>query len=184
MLKSVDINKTLSMIFELLHEYYGKQNWWPSDSKFETIIGAILTQNTAWINAQYAINNLKINELMSPSAIRNIDEASLAEIIRPSGYYKSKALKLKAICRYIELYDDQINKWEHMDPSQLRKELLSVYGIGPETADDIVLYVANLPTFVIDSYTQRIISRVIPTLGFKKYDDLKYLFENNGLSLH
>jgi endonuclease-3 related protein len=175
----IDFPKKLMLIFELLHEYYGNQNWWPSESQFETIVGAILTQNTAWRNAEYATNNLKASGLMSPEAIRKIDESSLAEIIRSSGYYKSKAVKLKAICEYIKLYDDRIEIWENMDPTKLRNELLEVYGIGPETADDIILYAANLPTFVIDTYTQRIITRVLPNLKLNKYAEFKSFFENH-----
>lgn len=175
----IDLPKKLVLIFELLHERYGDQNWWPSESQFETIVGAILTQNTAWKNAEYAIQNLKAAKLMSPSAIRAVDITVLAETIRSSGYFNSKAIKLKAICDFLEFYDDEPAQWESMNPAELRSQLLGVYGIGPETADDIVLYVANLPSFVIDSYTQRIITRVIPNLGINKYDDFKALFENN-----
>ncbi len=179
MANKIEIQETLITIFGLLREYYGAQNWWPSESKFETIVGSILTQNTAWRNAEYAINNLKASGLMSPEAIRKINESSLAEIIRPSGYYKSKAVKLKAICKYIKLYDDRIEIWENMNPAELRNELLEVYGVGPETADAIVLYVANLPTFVIDTYTQRIITRVLPNLKLNKYTEFKSFFENH-----
>ena len=167
------------LIFELLHEYYGDQNWWPSESQFETIVGAILTQNTAWKNAEYAILNLKEANLMAPSAIRSVDISVLAETIRPSGYFNSKAIKLKAICAFLEFYNDDPSQWESMNLRELRSQLLGVYGIGPETADDIVLYVANMPSFVIDSYTQRIISRVIPNLEVSKYDEFKALFENH-----
>ena len=167
------------LIFELLHEYYGDQDWWPSESQFETIVGAILTQNTAWKNAEYAILNLKEANLMAPSAIRSVDISVLAETIRPSGYFNSKAIKLKAICAFLEFYNDDPSQWESMNLRELRSQLLGVYGIGPETADDIVLYVANMPSFVIDSYTQRIISRVIPNLEVSKYDEFKALFENH-----
>ena len=136
------------LIFELLHEYYGDQNWWPSESQFETIVGAILTQNTAWKNAEYAILNLKEANLMAPSAIRSVDISVLAETIRPSGYFNSKAIKLKAICTFLEFYNDDPSQWESMNLRELRSQLLGVYGIGPETADDIVLYVANMPSFV------------------------------------
>lgn len=175
----IDFPKKLMLIFELLHEYYGNQNWWPSESQFETIVGAILTQNTAWKNAEYAILNLKEANLMAPSAIRSVDISVLAETIRPSGYFNSKAIKLKAICAFLEFYNDDPSQWESMNLRELRSQLLGVYGIGPETADDIVLYVANMPSFVIDSYTQRIISRVIPNLEVSKYDEFKALFENN-----
>ena len=175
----IDLPKKLMLIFELLHEYYGNQNWWPSESQFETIVGAILTQNTAWKNADYAILNLKEANLMAPSAIRSVDISVLAETIRPSGYFNSKAIKLKAICAFLEFFNDDPSQWESMNLRELRSQLLGVYGIGPETADDIVLYVANMPSFVIDSYTQRIISRVIPNLEVDKYDEFKALFENH-----
>ena len=179
MSKSAKRVAILAEIFRRLFAAYGPQEWWPSNSSFETIVGAILTQNTAWTNVDKALSNLWSAGLMTPSAIRNVPEGQLAEVIRPSGYFNAKARKLKAMAQHLELYGDDTNSWGSRTVEDLRGELLSVYGIGPETADDIVLYVAGLPSFVIDTYSIRLVDRIGISVKRKRYEDYQALFENN-----
>ncbi len=171
--------RLLMDIYDRLFAAYGPQGWWPSDGPFETIVGAVLTQNTAWVNVDKALSNLWAADLMTPAAIRAVSDSDLAEVIRPSGYFNSKTRKLKAIAAHLALYDDDTNRWCSREAKELREELLSVYGIGPETADDIVLYVAKLPSFVMDTYTIRIIDRIGATPRRKRYEDYQALFEDN-----
>ena len=166
-------------IYRRLFDAYGPQGWWPSEGPFETIVGAILTQNTAWTNVDKALANLWQAELMTPSAIRQVPEGELAEIIKPSGYFNTKARKLKAVAEHLALYDDDTDRWRSREAKELRAELLSVYGIGPETADDIVLYVADLPSFVMDTYTIRLVDRIGIAPKRKRYADYQALFEDN-----
>ncbi|MYB84421.1 MAG: endonuclease, partial [Chloroflexi bacterium] len=151
----------LTTMYERLLAHHGPQGWWPGDGPFETIVGAILTQNTAWTNAARAIENLKAADAMSPAALRAMPEEALAELVRPSGYFNAKARKLKEMAEFLGRYGDSVEAWRTMQPKTLRAELLAVHGIGPETADDIVLYVAGLPSFVMDVYTQRIVDRML-----------------------
>ena len=150
----------LLKIYELLNGYFGDLHWWPADSPFEVIVGAILTQNTAWTNVEKAIAALKDRNLLSPAALSRIDEDSLAEIIRPSGYYHVKAKRLKSFVRFLlEEYSGNIKRMCAEELPVLRQKLLSVRGIGPETADSILLYACRKPVFVSDAYTQRIMQR-------------------------
>ena len=169
----------LAEIYRRLLDAHGPQGWWPSDGPFETIVGAILTQNTAWTNVDKALANLSSAGLMTPAAIRAVPEARLAEAIRPSGYFNTKARKLKAMAEHLALYDDDTGRWRSREAKELRAELLSVYGIGPETADDIVLYVADLPSFVMDAYTVRLVDRLGIAPKRKRYEDYQALFEDN-----
>ena len=171
--------RVLEAIYARIMDAYGPQGWWPGDGPFETIVGAVLTQNTAWTNVDRALANLRAAGAMSPAAIREMPEAELAELVRPSGYFNSKARKLKAVAEYLAGYDDDTERWRMRDAKELRAELLTVYGIGPETADDIVLYVAGLPSFVIDSYTQRIVDRLGIGPSRRRYEDYQALFEEN-----
>jgi endonuclease-3 related protein len=125
------------------------------------------------------MTNLRAAECMTPKAMRQIPEEELALLIRPSGYFNTKAKKLKAMVEYLARYDDDFDRWHDREAKELRAELLSVYGIGPETADDIVLYVANLPTFVMDSYTQRIVDRLGLMPAHRTYGGYQALFEDN-----
>lgn len=169
----------LTEVFDRLLATYGPQGWWPSAGPFETIVGAVLTQNTAWKNVEKAFAKLRAAEAMTPAAIRALPEPDLAELIRPSGYFNSKAHKLKAVAEYLACYDDETEHWRTRGAKELRAELLGVYGIGPETADDIVLYVAGLPSFVIDSYTVRMVDRMGVAPERKRYGDYQALFEDN-----
>jgi endonuclease III related protein len=171
--------RALTDIYDRLFAAYGPQGWWPSVGPFETILGAILTQNTAWTNVEKAFANLRAAELMTPAAIRATPDEELGEVIRPSGYFNTKARKLKAMAEHLALYDDDTDRWRSREAKELRAELLGVYGIGPETADDIVLYVADLPSFVMDTYTVRMIDRIGIAPKRKRYEDYQALFEDN-----
>ncbi|MHB8173015.1 MAG: endonuclease III domain-containing protein [Nitrospirota bacterium] len=147
-------------IFNILLKEYGPQHWWPGETPFEVMVGAILTQNTNWGNVEKAITNLKRAGALSPEAINAMPEGTLAELIRPSGYFNIKSKRLKSFIRYLmETYDGNIKKMREREPAQVRSELLSVTGIGPETADSIMLYALDMPVFVVDAYTKRIFSR-------------------------
>ncbi len=147
-------------IYNSLLAHYGPQRWWPGETPFEVMVGAILTQNTSWTNVEKAISNLKRSDSLSAEAINAMPEARLAELIKPSGYFNIKATRLKSFIKYfIENYGGKIEKMRKRGPAQIRNELLSVTGIGPETADSIMLYALEMPVFVVDAYTKRIFSR-------------------------
>jgi endonuclease-3 related protein len=150
----------LLKIYELLNGYFGDLHWWPADSPFEVMVGAILTQNTAWTNVEKAISALKKQELLSPDALLRIDETILAGIIRPSGYYHIKAKRLKSLVQFfISEYAGKIDRMCKEDLTVLREKLLKVRGVGPETADSIILYACRKPVFISDEYTKRILQR-------------------------
>ncbi len=156
---SVQPNKILT-IYQRLLDHFGRQNWWPGDTPFEIIVGAILTQNTNWTNVRKAIDALKHEDLLSYEKLRDLPIEFLAEKIRPCGYFNLKAARLHNLFQLIETqYDGEISYLLDTPVEQLREDLLSVKGIGPETADSILLYAAEKPTFVVDTYTYRILSR-------------------------
>ena len=169
----------LTEVYDRLLAAHGPQGWWPGDGPFETIVGAILTQNTAWANVDKAMANLRKAGVLSPQRMRELPDAELATLIRPSGYFNAKVLKLKAMLAYLARYADDFASWRAREAKELRAELLAVHGIGPETADDIVLYVAGLPSFVMDSYTQRLVDRLGIAPERRRYDDYQALFEDN-----
>lgn len=183
--------KDLRLIFDSLYESYGPQGWWPLSKggletkhyngnpendidRFEIIAGAILTQNTSWSNAEKAIFNLNKAKMLGPEKIAAAQESEIAELIRPAGYFNQKAKRLKLIARYFMDNPKLLKK----DLKELRIELLLLNGIGPETADSIMLYAAEKPSFVIDTYTKRIFSRLLGK-DFKNYDAWKDFFENS-----
>ncbi len=147
--------------FNTLYEFYGPQEWWPADSRFEVIIGAILTQNTAWTNVEKAITNLKKAKMLSsPKALRGLDSKKLSTLIRSAGYHNVKSRRLKNFLDFLyQEYGGSLKKMARQSTGILRKELLSVNGIGPETCDSILLYAFNRPVFVIDAYTRRVFAR-------------------------
>jgi len=152
--------KNLLKIFERLYLFYGPQHWWPGETPFEIAVGAILTQNTNWGNVEKAITNLKAAGLLSPEKLEEIQEGRLAELIRPAGYFNIKAKRLKAfISLLMNSYQGSMKKMKKEDLQYLRHKLLEVNGIGPETADSILLYALGKPVFVIDAYTRRVLSR-------------------------
>ncbi|MFC1966292.1 endonuclease III domain-containing protein [Chloroflexota bacterium] len=155
------ISQALQNIYRKLRDCYGPQHWWPAEEPFEVMVGAILTQSAAWLNVEKAIANLKAATELSPEALRRFSLSEIATLIYPCGYYNAKALKLKSLAHWLgEYYDDNLEKLFDNDTDNLRQQLLSVYGIGEETADSIILYAANKPVFVIDAYTRRIINRI------------------------
>lgn len=169
----------LQQIYQTLHNHFGSQHWWPADSSFEVIIGAILTQQTSWNNVEKAIDNLKKENLLDPKKLRDIKDEELEKLIQPSGYYKQKTKKLKNFINFLwEKYNGKLEKLFDRPVHKLREELLSVNGIGKETADSIILYAANKPIFVIDAYTVRIVNRLGITQE-KDYDKLQELFQEN-----
>ena len=172
------LNKKLSEVYRKLYHRYGPQNWWPGDGPFEVIIGAILTQSVSWRNVEKAISNLKAEQVLSPHALRKIDNETLGELIKPSLYFNNKALKIKAFLCYSEKYDDNLPCMFAQSTEVLRSELLSIYGIGEETADDILLYAAKKPIFVIDSYTRRIFQRLHLAPHLQTYTAYQDLFHS------
>ena len=148
-------------IYRRMLERYGPQHWWPGDTRFEIMVGAVLTQAAAWSNVEMAIANLVAANALSPEAIRNLSQEELARLVYPSGYFNSKARKLKALVEYLgQRFDDDLDAMALEDGDVLRAELLEVYGIGEETADDILLYAVGKPAFVVDGYTRRVFYRL------------------------
>lgn len=168
----------LKKIYERLYRCYGPQRWWPGDTRLEIIIGAILTQNTSWSNVEKAIKNLKDAKLLSSSArLLSLDERKLAELIRPAGYYNIKAKRIRNFLILLSSrYGASLNKMSFAETGELRKELLKVNGIGPETCDSILLYAFKRPVFVIDAYTKRIFSRHNIFGHDLEYDSLQCAF--------
>ena len=147
-------------IYDRLYAAFGPQNWWPAESPFEVIVGAVLTQNTAWTNVEKAIAHLRENALLNIETMARVSEEKLAELIRSSGFYRLKAQRLKAVLRFIfQSHGGQLNQMFKTEGLVLRKKLLSVRGLGPETVDSILLYAGEMPFFVVDAYTRRIFSR-------------------------
>ncbi len=170
---------TLTDIFNRLSDHFGPMHWWPADSRFEVMVGAILTQNTSWKNVEKAIANLKRQDLMSPSAIYRLDTDKLSEVIKPAGYFRVKAKRLANFLNYfIERYGGDVEEMGKMEMGRLRCQLLKINGIGPETADSILLYALDKPVFVVDAYTQRILGRVGITNGKADYDQIQQLFHS------
>jgi endonuclease-3 related protein len=160
--------------------HYGPQYWWPAQEPFEVIVGAILTQSAAWTNVEKAIASLKVAGALSPGALRQLPHSEVARLIYPCGYYNSKAHKLEAFARWLgEKYDDNLDTLFASDIDHLRQQLLAIYGIGEETADSIILYAAHKPTFVIDAYTRRIISRIGLSPHRNSYTAYQDLFMTN-----
>ena len=150
----------LMEIYQLLYERYRCQHWWPGHSRFEIVVGAILTQNTNWGNVEKAIKNLKAAKSLTAEKLYDMDISSLAEMIRPAGYYNIKASRLKNFLEWLfKEHDGDLNRLEDTDPETLRRAFLQIKGVGPETADSIVLYAFDKPVFVVDAYTCRIMGR-------------------------
>ncbi|MBN2075442.1 MAG: endonuclease [Dehalococcoidales bacterium] len=174
------VKTLLEEIYHRLFDKYRPQHWWPGETPFEVMIGAVLTQSAAWKNVETAISNLKISGLMSPATLREKSPEEVAPLIRSAVYYNVKARKLKALVEYIgNACDDNLDRLFEKDTGQLRDELLAVWGIGEETADSILLYAANKPVFVIDAYTRRIMSRIGIQPENDTYSGWQDMFMNN-----
>ena len=163
-------------IYQRLYDRYGPQGWWPGDGPFETIIEAILTQNTNWKNVEKAIANLAGNNCLSPEKLRNLDVETLAGLIRPAGYFNQKSQRLKGFIDWLfEKHHGSVESLTGLPTSTLREQLLSLKGIGPETADSICLYAFDKPLFVVDTYTARIFGRhgfLEPGCGYQEIQEL------------
>jgi endonuclease III related protein len=171
-------NNAFQRVFLWLQDYYGYQDWWPAEDEFEIIIGAILTQNTNWSNVEKAIDNLKQQELCNAQAIVELETDQLAQLIRSSGYFNQKALRLKNIASWY-LEQGAVNGLSQFSQSELRQQLLNLKGVGDETADDICLYAFNHPLFIIDTYTRRIFSRLSLLEYEHSYNRLQQLFHQH-----
>lgn len=165
-------------VFQTLSTAHGRQYWWPGDTPFEVMVGAILTQNTAWTHVERAIANLVQAGALNPQAILAATAEQLAEWLRPSGYFNVKARRLTSFCRW---YVDEggYEVLASRDTARLRADLLAVSGIGPETADDVLLYAFERPVFVVDAYTRRISSRLGWVSEAIGYEELRGFFERN-----
>ncbi len=161
--------KSITEIYKVLLKTYGKQNWWPADTPFEVCVGAVLTQNTNWKNVEKAVENLKRENLLTPEAVLSCPNGKLQELIKPAGFFRQKAGYLKNLSRFI-LENGGIEELKKREKEELRKELLKVKGIGKETADSILLYALDKPSFVVDAYTKRLFYR----LGITETEKLSY----------
>jgi len=174
------IGKKLLNIYRRLLAHYGPQHWWPAEEPFEVIVGAILTQSAAWGNVEKAITNLREAGALSPKALRQLSTPKLAKLVHPCGYYNAKALKLKSFAYWLgNHHRDELERLFASDVGELRQQLLSIQGIGQETADSIILYAAGKPSFVVDAYTRRIISRIGLAPAKNSYADYQALFMEN-----
>lgn len=153
-------SRVLPRIYRKLFSEFGPQHWWPGETSFEVAVGAILTQNTSWSNASAAVQELKRLKLLDPLRVEKIPQRRLARIIRSSGYFNQKAKRLKVFARHLNRrYGGRMDRMQPVSTGRLREELLSLWGIGPETADSILLYALEKPVFVVDAYTKRILAR-------------------------
>ena len=176
----INHKKVLSEIYNILYKSFGPQHWWPGDTPFEISVGAILTQNTNWANVEKAIENLKKENVLAAGALSKLHTGKLASLIRPSGYFNVKAKRLKSFLSYLtNHYNGSLAGMKKGDTQTLRKELLSVNGIGPETADSILLYALDKPVFVIDAYTKRVLLRHDIVSKDATYHELQALFHDS-----
>src|SRR5579859_6134629 len=170
----------LSLYYHTLYESLGPQSWWPAKTSFEVIVGAILTQNTTWTNVERAIANLRRERLLSPRAMERVSPAHLASLIRSSGYFRQKAKKLKAFIRFLrDEYSGSLKRMFQTPTAELREKLLGVHGIGPETADSILLYAGGKETFVVDAYTKRILFRHGWVGDTATYEEMRTLIQSH-----
>ena len=168
--------KRLRAVYDRLHRHHGPQHWWPGDTPFEVMVGAVLTQNTAWRNVERAIANLIAARCLDARKIVRLPLKRLAELLRPSGYFNVKARRLRHFCEWLQARGG-VAAVKAMDTHTLRHDLLAVHGVGPETADDILLYAVHRPVFVIDAYTRRLFSRLGLIKGDESYEMLRAGFE-------
>lgn len=164
-------------IFNRLQVRYGRQQWWPGDSAFEVMVGAVLTQNTAWVNVERALANLRSATAMDPQCLVSVAPKTLATWLRPSGYFNVKTKRLRALCRWV-LDSHGLPALSRETTALLRSGLLSVHGVGPETADAILLYAFQRPVFVVDAYTRRIFSRLNLCEQNEEYESLRLRFQS------
>ena len=171
--------KEIPAYYSTLYRAWGPQHWWPAESAFEVIIGAYLTQNTAWTNVEKALANLRAARVLSAKGIRTISVGELQRLIRPAGYFRQKAKRLKLFVRFLdERYRGSLARMFATSTKELRQELLDLNGVGPETADSILLYAGNHPVFVVDAYTRRIVERHELLPEGATYEEIQRLFQD------
>jgi endonuclease III related protein len=164
--------------YRALFQAWGRQNWWPARSRFEVVVGAYLTQNTAWTNVEKALANLRAAKMLSAKGIRRVPLTGLERLLRPSGYFRQKAQRLKTFVEFLERhYGGSLTRLFARPTEELREELLKLNGVGPETADSILLYAGNHPVFVVDTYTRRILARHAILPEDAAYEDVRKIFE-------
>lgn len=173
-------NPEIQNAFDALFRHYGKQHWWPAKTRLEIMLGAILTQNTAWANVDLALSNLRKADALTFQALEESSREQIAEWIRPSGFFNQKSGYIKAMIEMIrDRFDGSLDNLFSLETRELREELLSWKGFGKETADSVILYAANKPAFVVDAYTKRICTRHEWVNEKVKYDDLAKLFTDH-----
>ena len=171
------MQKLLTSIYQKLYRAYGPRHWWPGDTPFEVMVGAILTQNTSWKNVERAIQRLKARRVLTPEGIHRLKTSDLASVIRSSGFYRIKADRLKSFVDFLfEEFEGKIDRMKKEPVEGLRKRLLEVKGIGQETADSILLYALQKPMFVVDAYTRRVLSRHGMISDRASYEEVQKLF--------
>lgn len=164
--------------YRALYRVWGPQHWWPAETRIEVIVGAYLTQNTAWTNVELALRNLRQAKVLSVEGIRKVSLSRLQRLIRPSGYFRQKAARLKTFVAFLDkMYEGSLDRLFAQPTEQLREELLGLNGVGPETADSILLYAGNHPVFVVDAYTRRILDRHGIFPGKTEYEEIRELFQ-------
>lgn len=178
-MKTADNRERLTAVYGRLLDCFGPQHWWPGETPFEVMAGAILTQSASWHNVELAITSLRKAGKLSPSGLRDTPFDELAKYVRSSGYYNAKAKKLKELAIWLGGYGDDLRKAFEGDLNEKRHELLGIHGVGPQTADSILLYAAAKPVFVIDAYTRRIIDRIGMAPLEDTYDAFQRLFTSN-----
>ena len=168
----------ISTIYRALARAYGPLHWWPARTRFEVIVGAFLTQNTSWKNVEHALRNLRRASALNLGSIRRMPLGELEQLIRPSGYFRQKAARLKAFIAYLDTrHDGSLDRMFAQPLDVLRNELLELNGVGPETADAILLYAGKLPVFVVDVYAKRVFERHGVTEPGQKYERVRALVE-------
>lgn len=176
---SVTNEDKIRQYYEVLRRAWGPQHWWPAETSFEVIVGAYLTQNTAWTNVERALANLRAAGTLNLQGVRKIRLRRLQKLIRPSGYFRQKAKRIKAFVAFLDRnYHGSLDKLFRQPTEKLRKELLGLNGVGPETADSILLYAGNHPVFVVDAYTRRILARHELLPEKTDYEDIRQLFQS------
>lgn len=174
------MRKKITKLYDDLNAEYGDLHWWPAETRFEIIIGAILGQATAWRNAAKAISNLKAANVLDPEEMSKLSQDELETLILPSGYYRAKAKKVRAFLTHLQAHhNNQLDSLFAQELPPLREELLSIYGVGEETADTILLYAAQKPSFVVDTYTYRLLERLGLFSGKFHYGRLRGVFMDN-----
>jgi endonuclease III related protein len=170
----------LGVYYDALYRVHGPQHWWPGRTRFEVIVGAILTQNTSWSNVERAIAELRRRRLLTAAAIEHVAVGKLGNLIRSSGYFRQKAKKLKAFTNFLrQEYQGSLDRLFARPTTELREQLLGVHGLGPETADSILLYAGKHPVFVVDAYTRRILERHRLARGKEPYEEIRRRFEQS-----